>query len=377
MDKKIKTVIASVLKPVDDTRMFEKFGLSLQQTNRYEVNIIGFRSKNIPQHPHIRFFPIYDFGRLSPGRLFAPLSFLKMLLHLRPQLVIITTYELIWPAVLFSSISNNCHLVYDIQENYAANIRDNQSLGKISNLFAKLVSNLQMHTQPWVSLNILAEEHYMKELFFLRKPNCLVLNKYSFLEQIPVKSFRKLPLSLSDAYPVILFSGTVSKNYGIEEAVSLVKLMTNIFSRLKLLVIGHLTDPSLADVLNRYSFVINLAETEPVPHTDILETMKYADFGIVSHRTVKSIANCFPTRIYELMAHKIPILVRDHPYWADFCIKRKAGIAVNFEDPDLPALAKQINADDFYPKGVPFDIFWDSEEKKLIKALDQLFNINS
>jgi hypothetical protein len=77
------------------------------------------------------------------------------------------------------------------------------------------------------------------------------------------------------------------------------------------------------------------------------------------------------------MAHKIPILVRDHSYWADFCIKRKAGIAVNFEDPDLPALAKQMNADDFYPEGVPFDIFWDSEEKKLIKALDQLFNINS
>jgi hypothetical protein len=35
-------VLTSILKPVDDTRMFEKFGVSLGQTNKYDVNIIGF-----------------------------------------------------------------------------------------------------------------------------------------------------------------------------------------------------------------------------------------------------------------------------------------------------------------------------------------------
>jgi hypothetical protein len=46
--KKTKVVIASILKPIDDSRMYEKFGLSLEQANEYEINIIGFASKNIP-----------------------------------------------------------------------------------------------------------------------------------------------------------------------------------------------------------------------------------------------------------------------------------------------------------------------------------------
>ncbi len=46
--KKTKVVIVSLLKPIDDSRMYEKFGLTLEQANEYEINIIGFTSKNIP-----------------------------------------------------------------------------------------------------------------------------------------------------------------------------------------------------------------------------------------------------------------------------------------------------------------------------------------
>lgn len=45
MDDKIKILIASVLKPADDVRSYSKIGQSLAQTNKYEVNIIGFDSK--------------------------------------------------------------------------------------------------------------------------------------------------------------------------------------------------------------------------------------------------------------------------------------------------------------------------------------------
>ena len=69
--KKTKVVIASVLKPIDDTRMLEKFGRSFAETNKYAINIIGIESKNTPAFEHIDFEPLKSFPRLSITRLLA------------------------------------------------------------------------------------------------------------------------------------------------------------------------------------------------------------------------------------------------------------------------------------------------------------------
>ena len=45
--KKSTVVIASVLKPVDDSRMYEKIGLTLAGSGRYDVHVIGCDSARI------------------------------------------------------------------------------------------------------------------------------------------------------------------------------------------------------------------------------------------------------------------------------------------------------------------------------------------
>ena len=54
--KKQRIVLASVLKPVDDTRMFEKIGKSLSDNPDFEIFIIGYPSKQPPNDPEITFF---------------------------------------------------------------------------------------------------------------------------------------------------------------------------------------------------------------------------------------------------------------------------------------------------------------------------------
>ena len=65
MKHRIPISIISILKPVNDTRMFEKFGLSLGQTNKYDVNIIGFKSKKIKKIKDVRFYPIFSFWNFT------------------------------------------------------------------------------------------------------------------------------------------------------------------------------------------------------------------------------------------------------------------------------------------------------------------------
>ncbi len=120
MTKQIIAIV-SVLKPVDDTRNYEKLARSLGNTNKYAINIIGFWSKNIPSRHDITFHPVFRFGRTSIRRLFVPLIVWKKLLEVKPELIVVTCAELL-PVMVLYKIIFGTKIIYDIQENYYRNI---------------------------------------------------------------------------------------------------------------------------------------------------------------------------------------------------------------------------------------------------------------
>lgn len=380
MGKIIKTVIASVLKPVDDPRMYEKLGLSLQQTNRYEVNIIGFKSKKIPEDPNIHFHPLYNFPRNSIFRLLASFPFLILLTRLKPKLLIVSTYELLPAALLYRCIFRRTHLIYDVQENYALNLLSNHRLNTKARLLAYVVRQVEKRAQPSISLNLLAEKNYAKELSFIRK-KLILLNKF----KVPgrwctmVNTSMKAEKDSCVDYPVLIFCGTISTDYGAKQSINLVKELAKYFPMLKAKFIGHVPECNLLKKLKAiqnplFSFHIH---SNPIPHKHILEVMSKADFGMVAHQPTPSIRNCFPTRIYEFMHYRIPILLQAHPYWVHYCQRWNACIPLDYNHFDAGKIAEQMQTLKFYSNGKPDDIYWESEEEKLIKATNQLFFVNS
>ena len=94
--KKRRIVLASILKPVDDTRMFEKMAVSLARVNEYEIFVIGFPTKEpkvISQN--ITQIPLKKFNRLSIGRLLAPLKVLNYIYKVKPEVLMVNTHELL------------------------------------------------------------------------------------------------------------------------------------------------------------------------------------------------------------------------------------------------------------------------------------------
>ncbi|HEY5825655.1 MAG TPA: glycosyltransferase, partial [Cyclobacteriaceae bacterium] len=88
-----RIVLASILKPVNDTRMFEKLAVSLADSGAFEVTIIGYPSIQKVVHPNIHFIAHKIFKRISIGRLFAPVKVLKETLQVKPEVIIINTHE--------------------------------------------------------------------------------------------------------------------------------------------------------------------------------------------------------------------------------------------------------------------------------------------
>jgi len=373
MNKK-RLVIASVLKPVDDTRMYEKFSLSMAKTNKYEINIIGFSAKKCPVHPNINFYPLFSFQRLSVKRFFAPFRFFGALLKIKPELVIITTYELLLPA-LFYRWTNKSKIIYDIQENYAKNVTNNHGLpAVIKFIWVKLISFIERTTSQWVAHFILAEKGYEKELNFIGE-------KYTIIENKTLLADKQRKPRKKHAGLRFIYSGTITKNYGIYQAIQLYMDIREYFQNCSLHIIGHFPYKEdylrIQNMAEKYADIILEGSLAPIAHTKIMKAIGKADVGIVSHQPVPSIANCFPTRIYEYMAHRLPIILQDHPLWTSYCKKWNSAITVDYNNYDAENIVSQLRSKTFYKHGVPADVFWENqEEAKLLQLIHEITKIN-
>ena len=112
--RKTRILLASILKPVNDTRMFEKFGQSLAKLPGMEIHLVGqATSQKQEQGRNIFFYPLSTFKRLSFDRISAHWKIYKTILKLKPEVIIITTAELL-PLMAICKILFKAEIYYHI-----------------------------------------------------------------------------------------------------------------------------------------------------------------------------------------------------------------------------------------------------------------------
>jgi len=367
--QKTKLVIASVLKPVDDTRMYEKFGFSLSQTNKYDINIIGFYTKNIPEDPSITFLRLYNFSRLSFKRLFAPLRCLRAIIKLKPQILIINTHELLIVAGLYK-ILFGCKLLYDIQENYYRNILYTKAFPLlIKPIIASYVRGKEYLSTLFVDHYFLAERQYEKEFTFSKGKSTVIENKY----RPPVKPLKR---SLDENKINLIFSGTLAESTGVFHAIDIARKMHKIDPRVSLKIIGHCSIPStlikLQKLVDAHDFITLIGGKKLVPHYDILHAMSASNFGIIYYPTNYSTMNTTPTKLYEYLGSQLPIILQNHRPWVELASQHNGCIVLENNTKIDEAFMRKMYALQFYQNGSNQDILWESEGQKLIKIIENI-----
>lgn len=354
-----------MLKPIDDTRMFEKLGSSLAEAGNYEVYIIGFPSKKMPvEVDSIHFFPLSKFSRMSFPRLAAPFKILKLSFQVKPDVLIVNTHELLIVGIL-NRILFGTRIVYDIQENYWRNIlHTNAFPWPLRWLLAVWVRLKEAVTSPLFQWNFLAEKGYEKELRFLS-------NRYTVLEnkvRLP-KGFKR---TNNSAKIKLLFSGTLAESTGVFEGIHLAKTLYQKEPTIELKIVGYCALPhtlrEIKKAIEGYPFITLIGGDELVPHDQLLDAMAESDFGLISYRLAKHIENSVPTKLYEYLGCHLPILLQDYPPWTEICEPYQAAVIVNYSKPDIDLILLQMKALKFYTK-LPEDVTWETEEPKLLKAI--------
>jgi len=361
-------VIASILKPVDDTRMYEKIGRSLAKTNKYDVHIIGFWIKKIPEAEHITFHPTFNFSRLSFNRLMAPFKCYQLLRKIKPQALIINTHELLIIGAIFS-LFNRTKFIYDVRENYYRNILYTASFPKLVRpVLAHWVRLKEYASQLFVDHYFLAEQSYEQEFSFTRKKSTVLENKYQPIDNF-VKSDRRDPLGSK-----LLFSGTLAESTGVFHAIDLAISLHKIDPNISLDIIGYSPIQSITDRINsltkQHQFITLLGGNKLVAHSEVIAKIQQANFGIIFYPSNKSTINSTPTKLYEYLANQLPIIIQNNPKWQAICEAHSAGIAIDFSDYQAGDLLHQMKTTTYYPDEQNDQFLWISEEVKLLQYME-------
>ena len=328
---KQKVVLASVLKPIDDTRMFRKMGYSLATTGLYNVNIIGFKAKPPIGISNISFHPIFEFNRISFSRLICGIRYYKQPKKLRPELIIITTHELIWPSIIYKLIYR-AKLIYDVQENHFRNILFTNSFPLlIRPILACWVRSKEYIFSLFFNQFFLAEKYYKNELNFIGNRAVVIENK-----ALEVAQNNRLVSSNLNEKIRLIFSGTLAESTGVFDAINLAKKLYRINNNIRLIIIGYSPKKSviskIESLIKTDDFIELKGGNSLVNHSSILEAIGASDFGIINYPHNKSTINSTPTKLYEYLSMELPIIVQPHPEWASICAPYDAHLTVDFND---------------------------------------------
>ena len=365
-------VIASVLKPVDDSRLYEKIGLSLAATGKYNVHIIGCASGKT-DNPSVCQHPFKPFGRISFRRFFASWMIIFKTLRLKPDLFIFATHELLYTAMILKVVTR-CRVIYDVQENYYWNILYTPAFPLLIKPFVALyVRGKETLTAPSVNHFFLAERGYEHELKFPGNNFTILENKVRIA---PEERMKSLPAGRDTIQ--LIFSGTLAETTGIFTAIDLAVKLHVIDDRFRLTIIGYCSQRQVLEkirlLINPRPFIELIARDSPVPHSEIFSAIKRSDFGMVTYQINPSTMNSIPTKLYEYLGFKLPILLVNHKPWVDFCSPCEAAVVFDPAHFDASAIYREMMSHTFYTADIS-QVYWETEEAKLLSAVQKVLTV--
>ncbi|MBJ6109205.1 glycosyltransferase [Hymenobacter sp. BT523] len=383
-------LLASVLKPVDDTRMLGKFAHTLLERPTSQVFVAGRSSFDGLEHHWVQnYFPrlaahgIFWGSRLSMARLRAQGHYWRLLRVLKPDLVIVHAPELLPLTLLWQALGTGRKFLYDIRENYALNVSTQHVYQGLTRRWLaaglRWVEGLAARRAAGV---ILAEESYAVELPFLAElpPGRVQVLENKYQPQ-PGEALRRQPLPLPPpGEPLrLLYSGTISELNGVWEAIALTQELRQAWpGGAQLTIIGFCQQPALlrqlqGKVMANADWLTLRGGRLPVSHAEIVAEIGRSHLGLLPYRPHPSTERCRPTKLFEYLAHGLPVLSTPNPLWLEVLQKHGAGLPVDFSQPtDAAALVARLKAANFYPNGIPAEALWAGEGKKLWLLLDSL-----
>ncbi len=370
-------VLASVLKPVNDPRLYERFALSMAKSNKYDVKIIGFPPQKMPVNENITCHSLGHFSRFSIKRWLTPFRILRFYIKEKPEYIIFNTPEIQLVTVLYKIIFGS-KVIYDVTENYRLTFIHKRMLILLANrLLAHLIRLKERMLSRFIDHFILAEAVYESQLPFLGNRYTIAENKpaagplMEVLER-PYFTQKKAKYDFK-----LLFSGTISREYGLKTALSFFELL-NKHVNVSLTITGICRSEHdkalIEEYKNRYANIFSIISPYPVDHDIILSEILACDAGIMPYPLNEANIGKMPSKFYEFLALDKPLMTSYNRLWVNKLTHLQNVLLIDFTQPDINLIKETIKAIDKSTSGqiINHKYTWESEESRFLDIFTSL-----
>lgn len=365
-----RVLLISTVHPSTDPRIMYKIAPSLQ--SHYEVFCALPRMRGGLQDK-LHSISLPKFGRLLPRILFAHPIALFRCLWLRADIVHIFVPELIPLALLFQWAG--AKVVYEVQENLFKKFaikRYNNSLvfKKLFRFFDKLARR-KFHC-------IFTDDAYLNEYQNLAKPFAVIHN-YVSLPRMDI-----LPhAGAGGPRPELFYLGVVSMERCLDTMINAMAILKGNYPDCHLHLFGPVrVDKKELEAIDGYQRVKNNITFHG--YTDQKAALKYAGQAVAGIALLKPVADypeSFPTKLFEYMALKLPVITSDFPLYKRIVEDSGSGLCISPYDPEalyhalqcyISDHALRLRMGDNGRKTTEACYNWTSEEAKLLSFYNDI-----
>jgi glycosyltransferase involved in cell wall biosynthesis len=369
----------SLLNPAIHSRIFFKMAQS-QVRAGHRVTIIA---QDPAAHPYeragVHIIPLGVFGRLSWRRMLGIRTVEALARGVAADIYQIHTVELLPMAHRLKSALAGCKVIFDMHEDYVANILyADYYADYIRRFLARRVQAVLDAFPAWGDGLILAEDCFKGLVAFDPERLAIVRNKFQF----PQSDDTPQPQG-PGGLPFMLLTGTIAANWGVWESIALWEAL-NRRQPLGLVIAGHGQDRRLmAQVAQRVAqgglqdrFRLAGGATY-LPFETVVKYIQACTFGLALYAIKENIKDRIPTKFYEFMAHRKPLLFTPNPPWMALNAQYDFGVALQWP-PSAAALEEiyqrcVLGDGAFYRRTLP-DAAW-QWESEAVAMLDLIAKI--
>lgn len=360
-----KILQLSVLDPAIHTRIFFKIALSLSDAG-FEVIVVGTDKAPIPiQLPdNLKVIALPTIPRSFTKRLNRGFELLQIAFQHRPDAVMIHNPELLHIALLYKLFFPKTQLFYDVLEDYQKNFLFHPFMkGWKKNLIASVIRFLEKAALPFFEGVFYAEKCYDNILNVPLKKKHILLNRFTQKALLPAV-FPRID------EPYMLCCGTLNRTWGVQKTLELWQEFNKI-SPLHLVIVGFTYDdftlPMIHDFVakspykSRFSLI---GGDKYVPYPLILQLIQHCAFGTGLYNLPPNIQGKIPTKFYEFLALKKPLLFTSDPFWNELNDEWNLGIPVTPNDSPEHIWEK---LETFSHKNLPNEVYsWEENEESVL-----------
>lgn len=368
--------------------------------NSYEVSILARNTNNLPIEEtdnNLKIYRIHNYIKntkinnvITTPIYFNPIwvfEIFNIIKHLKPDIIIIRDIPLA-PISIFIAKIFNIKIVLDMAENFPALIRINEKY--ISNPINKfLICNCNLY--KWIekysvlhSDKIFTVIEESKERLLREYEICD--SKISIISNTPVVIPKALNRNTDSKKLKIVYTGNIDGEFrGIQTLIKTAEILKN-NSDIEISIVG--SGSYLKKILSETDIkaLDNLNMLGYMQHEELLEYLKTQDIGIVPHIKCDCINYTIPNKLFDYMAHSLPIIVSSAKPLKRIVEGNDCGYV--FESGNPQSLADLLiyiknNKQELENKGkngynaVKEKYNWEYDGKELLKVIKNLEGINA